>query len=93
LCAAARLPGKSLHVAILLWFRAGITRNRSVRLGRSLAVQFYIGRKSVALALSRLEAAGLVSTEGGRGRCPVVTILDLPGATSGDQEPAPGQRE
>ena len=75
---AASLPGKVLAVCLALWFKAGATNRREVRLTGKLATRFHVGRKAAARCLKSLEAAGLVSVARHPGRSPVVTILDAP---------------
>jgi len=73
---AAQQPGKALHVAIALWFMAGIKRARTVALPglalRVLGVSRYAGYR----ALAALDEAGLVAVARHPGRNPVVTILE-----------------
>jgi hypothetical protein len=73
---AAKLPGKAMHVGLLLWFRCGCEKCRTVRLTRGHRELFGLGRHSVYRALKALEGAGLVQVQRHRGRCPVVTILE-----------------
>ena len=77
LCRAASLPGKALAIGLALWFKAGATKNRTVKLTGALAARFNVGRKAGARCLKALEAAGLISVVRHVGRCPVVTILDV----------------
>ena len=78
LSAASRLPGKALAVALALWFRAGLTKSRTVKVGSQLLSRFNVGRKSVSRCLRAMEEVGLVDVERHPGRCPVVTIRDMP---------------
>lgn len=39
--AAANLPGKSVHVAIVLWFLAGIKKSQTVKLTQVLLTQVW----------------------------------------------------
>ena len=75
LCRAARLPGKTLAVALIIWFRAGITSRREVKIGRTQTGLFGIGRKAVYRGLSALESAGLISIKRSVGKSPIITIL------------------
>ena len=72
---AAGMRGKTLHVAIVLWFLAGLKRSRKVALSQSALRLFGVGRQASYRALSRLESAGLVSAARHPGRNPIVTIL------------------
>jgi len=75
---AARLPGKSLHVAVGLWFWAGIRRTDTVKLSTAFMETLGVGRHSVYRALRVLEAVGLITVERHAGRLPVVTLLSVP---------------
>jgi hypothetical protein len=84
---AARLPGKALVLALVLWREAG-------RRGGRRTVKLCLSRAGLGLnefaarrALRSLEAAGLVSVDRQPGRGLVVTILDAPVA---DAEPETG---
>lgn len=75
---AAELPGKTLAVSAAIWFKAGATKNRTVKLTGTLARKFSVGRKACSRCLRALERAGLVSVYRHPGRSPVVTILEAP---------------
>ena len=77
LVAAAKLPGKSLHVAIALSFLSGLTKSKSVRLTHATLDLFGVSRHSSYRALSQLESRGLVSVTRHPGRAPVVRLLDF----------------
>jgi hypothetical protein len=78
LTAAAKAPGKALHLAIGLWYWAGITRSREIRVSMKGLEQLGISRFSGYRGLTALENAGLISVERHRGRRPIVTLLDFP---------------
>lgn len=73
---AARLPGKSLHVGMAVWYSVGLTRSRSVSLSNVSGSAFGVDRNSKYRALAWLEQAGLISVSRKLGRAPVVTIID-----------------
>lgn len=75
---AAALPGKTLHVGMSLWYEAGLTKRRTVRLTHTLLARFGVGRDAGRRALDRMAKAGLVSVDRGPGRCPIVTINEAP---------------
>ena len=77
---AARLPGRSLHVAVLLWYAAGLQKTATVSLSSTLARRFGIERNAKYRALKWLEQAGLVSVANSTGQAPSVTLLDPDGA-------------
>lgn len=80
LCRASRLPGKTLAVALALWFKAGMSKdgNPKVKLTGKLRRRFGVGRKAASGALDRLETEGLVSVDRHTGRSPRVTLLEPP---------------
>lgn len=73
--AAARLPGKSLHAGVALWYAAGLTRSASVPLSNVAGDRFGLDRNAKYRALAWLEGAGLVRVERKLGRAPVVTLV------------------
>ena len=75
LSAAARLPGKCLHVGIALWFVRGLERSGVVALSNLTALRFGLDRNAKYRALAWLEQAGLIAVERKLGRAPMVTIL------------------
>lgn len=72
---AAKLPGRAFHVAILLWFLAGMTASLSVKLTGATTRSFGLDRDAKSRALRSLEAAGLVTVRRRPGRNPDVTIV------------------
>ena len=73
--AATVLPGKALAVGLVLWFKAGITKRREVKMTTKLLHKFGLSRYAGYRSLVALEKAGLVTTDRRQGRCPRVTIL------------------
>jgi len=75
---AAKLPGRALAVALVLWHLVGLRKCRMVRLSpsktRSLGLSSRVSRRG----LKALEGASLVSVDRHRGRGPDVTVLDAP---------------
>ena len=88
LAAATCLPGKALHVAVILRFLSGLNRSSRVRFSQSIARDFGVDRPSVYRALIRLEKAGLITVERHPGRNSIVTILeaDLEYLVSGENK-------
>ena len=72
---AARLPGKSLHAGIALWYAAGLLRSAAVPLSNISGLRFGLDRNAKYRALDWLEDAGLIAVERKLGRAPVVTIV------------------
>ena len=77
LSTAARLPGRSLHVAIAIWFTASLARSATVPLSNVASLTFGLDRNAKYRALQWLEEAGLISVQRKLGRSPVVTLLEL----------------
>jgi len=80
-------PGKALHVGIVLWYRAGLTRQREIPLGRPDLERFGVSRFAASRALVALEGAGLVTVQRLPGRKRVVTICSAPSADGRPKSP------
>ncbi len=76
---AAKLPGKALHVAIAIWFLAGIKKMRTIALSGSVLNGMGVKRNAAYRALAELEGAGLISVIRYHGRLSEVTILEWKG--------------
>jgi len=87
--AAAQRPGRALQVAIAIWYLAGFSNARTVKLRPSTIRLFGIDRHAAYRGLHALERARLVSVRRHRGRCPTVTILlGTEPTTNGDVDDA-----
>lgn len=76
---AAKLPGKTFLVAVLLWHRVQVQRCRTaIRTSRALFEAFGVSRQAAYRAYSALERAGLISVIREAGKRPRVVILDVP---------------
>ena len=75
---AARLPGKSLHVAIIVWSRWHLEKVPEIVLTKSKLDSFNVKRHTAARALKHLESAGLVAVKRAPGRCPRVSVIGAP---------------
>jgi len=73
---AARLPGKTLHVAMALWWLVCLARSAEIGMTRTVLFRFGISRDACYDALRHLETAGLVAVHRSPGRCPRVVLLD-----------------
>jgi hypothetical protein len=78
---AARLPGKSLHLAVALAYLASAQNTRQVVLSNLVTQQFGLPRGSKYRALGCLENADLIRVERKIGRSPLVTICQRPDST------------
>ncbi len=72
---AAKLPGRTLHLGMTLWYLAGVRRSNKGAVSYKVAEHFGLNRYTVYRGLKRLEKAGLVVVLRVRGRRPVVTLL------------------
>jgi hypothetical protein len=75
LCKAGCLPGKSLHVALSLWFLAGVRKSRVVKVSYKLLRRLGAKRDAARRGLAQLESGGLVKVQRQPGRSPVVEIV------------------
>lgn len=76
LAIAAALPGKTAHVACALWFVASLHRSATIALPPYAVKRFGISRDCCYPALRRLEEAALIKLDAGRGRIPIITLID-----------------
>jgi hypothetical protein len=78
LSVAARAAGKTLHVALALWFYAGLRTTTQVNFPKGwLELEFGMDRHTAYRGLAALEKAGLVSVARHRGRASLVTLLEV----------------
>ncbi len=85
LSTAAKLPGKSLHVGIAIWFTASLEKSATVPLSNVAGLPFGLDRNAKYRALKWLEKAGLILVERKLGRSPKITILDSCGGDDGSE--------
>lgn len=81
LCQASQLPGKSLQVAVVIWFLAGLHKSSTIKLTQSVLNDFGVNRHCKYRALKWLAEAQLIAVQGDPGCSPLVTLLDV---TRGD---------
>jgi hypothetical protein len=72
---AARLPGKALHLAAVLWQRKGVVRSNHVTLSARSMSELGVKWDAVRRALKHMENAGLVRVGRTVGRSPRVEIV------------------
>lgn len=72
---AAILPGKSLHLGVALWFRAGLVGSMRLKLSNGDLAAMGVARDAKYEGLQRLKTAGLIAIEQQPGRAPTVTLL------------------
>ena len=76
LARAACCRGKALHVAIILWYRAGLQKSATIKVPGWTAKLFGLDRHAKTRGLKALEEAGLVSITRRQGCSPQVTLLE-----------------
>lgn len=72
---ASALPGKTLHVALAIWFYVGLERTTTVKLGQKRVARFAVSRDAKYDALRRLAEAGLIEVEQRPGQSVQVTLV------------------
>jgi len=81
---ALTLPGKALHVALLLWREAGCRRRRTVRLCLRGGLTAGLSRQAARRGVRQLAGAGLVAVRYLAGRGLEVTLLEVPPAAAAE---------
>lgn len=71
------LPGKAFHVAVLIWYQAGLASSYQTRVSTKQMRECGIGRGVMYHALTALEDAGLIEVERHTGLQPRVTIQGI----------------
>ena len=74
---ASQCPGKTFVVAIVIWFRSGLSKSSQINLTSTVLKQFGVDRSAKSRALKCLEAVELITVERKPGKNPVITILDI----------------
>jgi hypothetical protein len=77
LAVAAKLPGKTINVAIALWWRYGMAKGKPLKLTQMALKTMNVERDAANDGLTRLEQAGLIEVERKPGQRPTISILDL----------------
>jgi len=78
LAVAAKLPGKTLNVAVALWWRHGMAGGKPFKLTQMALTAMNVERGAESAGLTRLEEAGLIQVERKPGQRPTISILELP---------------
>ncbi len=78
LAVAAKLPGKTIHVALALWWLYGMSNGAPLKMTRQALVALNVERDAERAGLIRLESAGLIRVARRPGQRPLVTILAAP---------------
>ncbi len=75
--AAARLPGKSLHVARALWYISGLSKTSTgIKMQSKVLGLLGVSHKAYNRCLRLLQTAGLVRVQRSPGQTPVISILE-----------------
>jgi DNA-binding transcriptional ArsR family regulator len=72
---AAHLPGKSILVALAIWYLDGFKRTKAIELSQVPLESLGVTRQAAYRGLKALENAGLIKAERRSGRKTRVTIL------------------
>jgi hypothetical protein len=87
---ASHLPGKALHVGIIIWYLAGVSKSDTVRLTRRWLRRFGIHHETGRRALVTLEQADLIAVKRMGKKSPWVTLLKIPKAVTNERSAKPG---
>jgi hypothetical protein len=74
---AMTLPGKALHVAVLLWREAGCSRNRTIRFRLTAHSTVGLTPQTARRGIRALESAGLISVQHHPGQALEVTLMKM----------------
>lgn len=74
---AAELPGKTLNVALAIWWLNGMTQSEYFKLTRKSLNLLCIKRDAASISLKRLEGAGLIKVQRKVGQRPIISIVQL----------------
>jgi hypothetical protein len=75
---AAQLPGKSVRVALAIWYQVNIEGRHEIAMTPTKLQRFGATRWAGNRAMAELEGAGLIRVVRKAGRSPRVQILDAP---------------
>jgi hypothetical protein len=74
---AARLPGRTLEVAIAIRYLSGMQKSPTVKLSNKLMREFGVSRYAKQRAIKAMQDASLIRVSQTRGRSPIVTIVEI----------------
>lgn len=72
---AAKLGGRTMNVAIALWYLSGLKKSPTVSLTHKTLDEFGITRKTASRLLQAMQSRGLIAIAQKPGCAPVITIL------------------
>lgn len=73
---AAKLPGKTINVAIALWWLHRMAKGKPFKLTQTSLKYLDVKRDAASAALARLELAGLIQVERRPGQRPNISMVD-----------------
>jgi hypothetical protein len=76
---AAHLPGKTLNLAIAIWWRYGMSKGKPFKLTQTALKELNVERDAERSGLVRLEQKGLIKVERKPGQRPTISVLCHPG--------------
>lgn len=76
LCKAAKCPGKSLHVALVIRHQAKLEKKSVVSLGSRFLNDLGVSKDAKSRAILALEQEGLIKVSQRQGANPIVTIIE-----------------
>jgi len=75
---ASALPGKTLNVAIAVWWRHGMAKGKPFKLTQTALRHLSVERDAASEGLARLERAGLIHVVQKPGQRPTISIVVAP---------------
>ena len=75
LTVAAKLPGKTINVALALWWRHGMAKDKPFKLTQMALKAMNVERDAERMGLARLEQAGLIQVERKPGQRPTISMV------------------
>ena len=93
LSAAARLPGRALHVAVGIRLLVGMKKTNRIALSVSWLAELGLSRHAAYRGLKALEGRGLVSVDRHLGRKPMITVIDLEASGVATSPPPDAEQE
>lgn len=72
---AAAMPGKTLNVAVALWWLHGMQEGKPFKLTKKAAALLNIGRDAASGGLAQLAQGGLITLHKRSGKRPEITII------------------
>ena len=74
---ASRLPGRANVVGIVIWFRVGLCKSKTITLTTTILSLFGVDRHAKRRSLKALELAGLISVVRCSGKNPTITVIEV----------------